>query len=198
MYHKHSSSDSHQDKENKRYVKNLLCKQVMKIRFQNNRKTQSASPYSASYRTNLTHDQRALISHRTYVNKLSRVELEDRYITLLDEHFCVKKDNLLNHDKIRKLVTKIMRLSGETNAAAAAGSSSVRALSASRANLTHDEDMQIRMIDLESHNVQLKERLNDALRARHGASRSRCASATTMRATSNTPSLMARNGRPKL
>lgn len=63
------------------------------------------------YKSNLTHDQRELISHRQHVRKLHRNDLEDRYLELLDENFAIKKENTSNHDKIRKLVTKILRLS---------------------------------------------------------------------------------------
>lgn len=71
------------------------------------------SPYSVNYKSNLTHDQRELISHRQHVRKLHRNDLEDRYLELLDENFAIKKENVTNHDKIRKLVTKVLRLSSD-------------------------------------------------------------------------------------
>lgn len=73
----------------------------------------SRSPYAKNYRTNLTHDQRELLSHRQSVAKLPRRELEDRYIALVDEHFAVKKENALNNEKIKKMATKLLRLSAE-------------------------------------------------------------------------------------
>ena len=97
----------------------------------------TASPYSANYKTNLTHDQRELIAHRKFVTKLQRHELEDRYLSILDEHFSMKKENLTNHDKIRKLVTKILRLTS--------GSDRQRSSSAhTKASLSTDEDLQIK------------------------------------------------------
>lgn len=71
------------------------------------------SPYAKNYRTNLTHDQRELLSHRQNVSKLQRRDLEDRYIALMDEHFALKKDNAINHDKIKKLATKLLRMSAD-------------------------------------------------------------------------------------
>lgn len=163
--------------------------------------THSKSPYSVSYRSNLTQDQRELIAHRTCVTKLSRSELEDRYITLLDEHFHVKKENQLSHDKIRKLVTKIMRLSGETNVTAdGGGGGSARHLTVPRAHLTHEEELQIRIVDLESYNSQLKTRLNTVLATYRAQTpvRSRCASATPSRATSSTTFVTSMPSKEKL
>lgn len=77
------------------------------------RKPLEPSPYSVHYKSNLTHDQRELISHRQHVRKLHRNDLEDRYLELLDENFAIKKENTSNHDKIRKLVTKVLRLSSD-------------------------------------------------------------------------------------
>lgn len=45
--------------------------------------------------------------------KLPRHELEDRYIALMDDHFALKKDNANNHEKIKKMATKLLRLSAE-------------------------------------------------------------------------------------
>lgn len=67
---------------------------------------------------------------------MHRSELEDRYLSLLDEHFELKKENLSNHDKIRKLITKILRVSSESNR---------MNLNSSKQNLTVDEDMQLRL-----------------------------------------------------
>lgn len=97
----------------------------------------SPSPYSAQYRSTVTHDQRALLSQRTHVSKLPRHDLEDRYLSLLDEHFALKKENVANHDKIRKLITKVMRLSHNDN-----GSRLNSA--ASKQQLSTDEDLHLR------------------------------------------------------
>lgn len=76
-------------------------------------RTEIRSPYAKNYRTNLTHDQRELLSHRQNVTKLQRRDLEDRYIALIDEHFTLKKDNAANHEKIKKLATKLLRISAD-------------------------------------------------------------------------------------
>lgn len=85
----------------------------MTIQSPSSRSEASRSPYAKNYRTNLTHDQRELLSHRQNVSKLPRRELEDRYIALMDEHFAVKKENAFNNEKIKKMATKLLRLSSE-------------------------------------------------------------------------------------
>ena len=80
----------------------------------------SKSPYAKNYRTNLTHDQREILSHRQNVSKLQRRDLEDRYIALMDEHFTLKKENAVNHEKIKKLATKLLRLSADGKSRGAA------------------------------------------------------------------------------
>lgn len=102
------------------------------------------SPYSQNYKPNLTHDERELIAHRQHVSKLHRAELEDRYLSMLEELFSVKKENILNHDKIRRLITKIIRLT-----TVGGGDSKIRINSAStKQTLSIDEDMQIRYLSL--------------------------------------------------
>lgn len=71
------------------------------------------SPYAKNYRTNLTHDQREQLSHRQNISRLPRQEFEDRYIALLDEYYALKKENAANNQKIRKMATKLLRLSAE-------------------------------------------------------------------------------------
>lgn len=73
----------------------------------------TTSPYSVHFKTPLSSEQRALIAHRTHVAKWPRADLEDKYLRLLDEHYALKKENHTNHDKIRKLVTRILRLTGQ-------------------------------------------------------------------------------------
>lgn len=71
------------------------------------------SPYSVHFKTPLSGAQRALIAQRTHVAKWPRAELEDKYLRLLDEHHALKQENHANHEKIRKLVTRILRLTGQ-------------------------------------------------------------------------------------
>lgn len=61
----------------------------------------------------MTHDQRELLSHRQNVSKLERRELEDRYIALMDHHFALKKENANNHEKIKRMATKLLRISAD-------------------------------------------------------------------------------------
>lgn len=66
-----------------------------------------------------------------------RSELEDKYLELLDENFTIKRENLANHDNIRKLVTKVLRLSSD-------GKNARINSSKSKQNLSTDEDLQIK------------------------------------------------------
>lgn len=72
-----------------------------------------SSPYAKNYRTNFTHDQREQLSHRQNISRLPRRELEDRHIALVDEHYALKKENAANNEKIKKMATKLLRLSAE-------------------------------------------------------------------------------------
>lgn len=103
-----------------------------------NRKPLDPSPYSVHYKSNLTHDQRELISHRQYVKKLHRNDLEDRYLELLDENFAIKRENTDNHDKIRKLVTKVIRLSADDKRTRANSSDT------SKSKLSIEENLKIK------------------------------------------------------
>ncbi|XP_062549580.1 X-linked retinitis pigmentosa GTPase regulator-interacting protein 1-like isoform X2 [Armigeres subalbatus] len=71
----------------------------------------SASPYAENYRVPMDLCQRHLINHRLMVSKLSRRELEDKYINLCDENFSMKKRYQEQEDQIKKLKTKLMRFS---------------------------------------------------------------------------------------
>ncbi|EAT36022.1 AAEL011864-PA [Aedes aegypti] len=71
----------------------------------------SASPYAENYRVPMDLCQRHLINHRLMVSKLSRRELEDKYINLCDENFSMKKRYQEQEEQIKKLKTKLMRFS---------------------------------------------------------------------------------------
>ncbi|KFB44552.1 AGAP005468-PA-like protein [Anopheles sinensis] len=74
----------------------------------------SASPYSEHYRPPIDLCQRHLINHRLLVSKLTRRELEDKYISLCDENYSMKKRFLEQEDQIKRLKTRLMRLSSES------------------------------------------------------------------------------------
>lgn len=129
------------DKENRRYrlVLENKSKPMLTIYFLLPfRRSTSCSPYSKNFKPHIKHDQRELISHRQHVKKLLRCELEDKYLALLDENFSIKRENISNHDNIRKLATKVLRLTND-------GRNS-RITSASKQNLSTEEDLQIRYI----------------------------------------------------
>ncbi|XP_058829187.1 CAP-Gly domain-containing linker protein 1-like [Topomyia yanbarensis] len=75
----------------------------------------SASPYSENFKVPMDLCQKHLINHRLVVSKLSRKELEDKYINLCDETFTVKKRNQEQELVIKKLKTKLLRLSSESS-----------------------------------------------------------------------------------
>ncbi|XP_058456910.1 CAP-Gly domain-containing linker protein 1-like [Malaya genurostris] len=75
----------------------------------------SASPYSENFRVPMDLCQRHLINHRLVVSKLSRKELEDKYISLCDETFTIKKRFQEQEQTIKKLKTKLLRVSTESS-----------------------------------------------------------------------------------
>ncbi|XP_040156615.1 trichohyalin-like isoform X2 [Anopheles arabiensis] len=75
----------------------------------------SASPYSEHYRPPIDLCQRHLINHRLLVSKLTRRELEDKYLSLCDENYTIKKRFLEQEELIKRLKTKLSRLSNESN-----------------------------------------------------------------------------------
>ncbi|XP_021696068.1 cingulin-like protein 1 isoform X2 [Aedes aegypti] len=78
---------------------------------QRKKRPASASPYAENYRVPMDLCQRHLINHRLMVSKLSRRELEDKYINLCDENFSMKKRYQEQEEQIKKLKTKLMRFS---------------------------------------------------------------------------------------
>lgn len=70
-----------------------------------------ASPYSQNYRAPIPHCQKHLISMHLAVTKLSRPELEDRYLQLCDENYQIKHENRDLKEKLKVLTTRIMRVS---------------------------------------------------------------------------------------
>ncbi|XP_058123007.1 rootletin-like [Anopheles ziemanni] len=113
----------------------------------------SASPYSEHYRPPIDLCQRHLINHRLLVSKLTRRELEDKYISLCDENYSMKKRFLEQEDQIKRLKTRLMRLSSE---------STVR--SKSRLDLSSSEHYN-KLHDLEVQRRDLHEKLEALRRA---------------------------------
>lgn len=79
------------------------------------RRPTSASPYAENYRSPMDLCQRHLINHRLMVSKLTRRELEDKYINLCDENFSMKKRYQEQELQIKKLKTRMLRMSSETS-----------------------------------------------------------------------------------
>lgn len=49
------------------------------------------------------------------VRKLTRRELEDKYLRLIDENYDLKRENNVQKEKIKILTTKLLRLTKENN-----------------------------------------------------------------------------------
>lgn len=49
------------------------------------------------------------------VRKLTRRELEDKYLRLIDENYDLKRENNVQKEKIKVLTTKLLRLTKENN-----------------------------------------------------------------------------------
>lgn len=49
------------------------------------------------------------------VRKLTRRELEDKYLRLIDENYDLKRENNMQKEKIKVLTTKYLRLSKENS-----------------------------------------------------------------------------------
>lgn len=56
-----------------------------------------------------------LIMQHLIVRKLTRRELEDKYLRLIDENFDLKRENNVQREKIKVLTTKLLRVSRENN-----------------------------------------------------------------------------------
>ncbi|XP_037927059.1 protein fantom-like [Hermetia illucens] len=76
-----------------------------------NHKIRDTSPYSKNFKCYIKSDEKDLIYKRQMVTKLTRKDLEDKYIELCDENFFIKRQNNELQDKIKELTTKIVRIS---------------------------------------------------------------------------------------
>ena len=56
-----------------------------------------------------------LIMQHLIVRKLTRRELEDKYLCLIDENYDLKRENNVQKEKIKVLTTKLLRLSKENS-----------------------------------------------------------------------------------
>ncbi|XP_031620520.1 uncharacterized protein LOC116339048 [Contarinia nasturtii] len=117
-------------------------------------RSDTQSPYAKNYRTNLTHDQREQLSHRQNISRIPRREFEDRYIALLDEYYALKKENAANNQKIKRMATKLLRLSAESKSRGATFPQ----------QLAPNENLEIQIYRLEAYNSLLKDRLNSIIK----------------------------------
>lgn len=124
------------------------------------------SPYDKNYRGCLRADQRELIFEHQRVAKMPRRDLEDLYINLCDDHYSLKREHRFNQEKIKRLLTKILRLSSLSLSDLRANLNP-NLVNKAREALSFEERLQICIFDLEIQNSQLRERLQ-VLCKRHG------------------------------
>lgn len=73
----------------------------------------TSSPYCLNYK--IPHQQKGLIMQHLIVRKLTRRELEDKYLRLIDDNFELKRENNVQKEKIKVLTTKLLRLTKENS-----------------------------------------------------------------------------------
>ncbi|XP_070489826.1 flagellar attachment zone protein 1-like [Chironomus tepperi] len=71
------------------------------------------SPYCSSFKVPI--QQKGLIMQHLLVRKLTRRELEDKYLRLIDENYDLKRENNVQKEKIKILTTKLLRLTKENS-----------------------------------------------------------------------------------
>ncbi|KAG5677364.1 hypothetical protein PVAND_007128 [Polypedilum vanderplanki] len=69
------------------------------------------SPYCTGFKIPI--QQKGLIMQHLIVRKLTRRELEDKYLRLIDENYDLKRENNVQKEKIKVLTTKLLRLTKE-------------------------------------------------------------------------------------
>lgn len=124
------------------------------------------SPYDKNYKGCLRAEQRELIFEHQRVSKMTRRDLEDQYINLCDEHYATKRENRFNQEKIKRLITKISRISS-CSLSDLRASLNPKLIHRARETLSFEEKLQICIFDLEVQNSQLNEKLQ-AICKRHG------------------------------
>ncbi len=94
------------------------------------------------------------------IGKLTREDLEDKYLKTYDENIALKKHARRQEDRIKKMATKLVRLVNDKKKSSAVGG-------AASGKRMHDVDteefiaeLQTKCSDLEMHNKRLKENLH--------------------------------------
>ena len=111
----------------------------------------------------------ALLQQRMLVAKLSREEVEDRYLRLLEENTLLKKHACKQEEKIKKLATKLIRVISEKKRMEVASGGPGKIRDIETEELIEDQQQRIRELDQE--NKGLKEKLLVAKNQLVGTSR---------------------------
>ena len=99
----------------------------------------------------------ALLQQRLLVAKLSRDEVEDRYLRLLEENTQLKKHACKQEEKIKKLATKLIRVISEKKRMEVASGGPGKVRDIETEELIEDQQQRIR--EVEQENKGLKEKL---------------------------------------
>ena len=99
----------------------------------------------------------ALLQQRMLVAKLSRDEVEDRYLRLLEENTQLKKHACKQEEKIKKLATKLIRVISEKKRMEVASGGPGKVRDIETEELIEDQQQRIR--EVEKENKGLKEKL---------------------------------------
>ena len=116
------------------------------------------SPGYAGLELDLTVDSdAALLQQRLLVAKLSRDEVEDRYLRLLEENTQLKKHVCKQEEKIKKLATKLIRVISEKKRMEVASGGPGKVRDIETEELIEDQQQRIR--EVEQENKGLREKL---------------------------------------
>lgn len=108
---------------------------------------------------------RRATQERLLISKLTREDLEDKYLKNYDENIVLKKHARKQEDRIKKMATKLVRLVNDKKKSANSnGNYTIQASSGKRMRDVDTEEylaeLQAKCSDLEMHNKRLKENLH--------------------------------------
>ncbi len=110
----------------------------------------------------ITVDRRAT-QERLLISKMSREDLEDKYLKNYDENIVLKKYARKQEDRIKKMATKLIKLVNDKKKSVNQSDFTVQASSGKRVRDVDTEEylteLQAKCADLEMHNKRLKENL---------------------------------------
>jgi hypothetical protein len=108
-------------------------------------KPRGKSPYAADFKSTVCSAEHDLISQRFLVTKLTRKDLEDKYLKLCDENFALKKENNGIREKMKRLMVQLIKSSNQKKSisvdATSTGSVAVRSVADEVDEQQHKTDL---------------------------------------------------------